>query len=107
MRMLAKLFPEFTQMLDEIDELYKEKRMIDEKTYQFICFAVSIKARSKPCVRKHYQGALEAGATPCELAYIFALVIREAAGADDCWTHDVLEDWADIADNNIACACQK
>ena len=107
MRMLGELFPEFAQKLDEIDELYKEKRMIDEKTYQFICFAVSIKARSKPCVRKHYQGAIEAGATPRELAYIFALVIREAAGADDCWTHDVLEDWADIAYNNVVCACEK
>jgi len=48
MRMLEEFFPEFTQKLDEIDQLYAEKRMIDEKTYQFICFALSIKARSKP-----------------------------------------------------------
>ena len=53
MRMLAELFPEFTQKLDEIDALYASKRKIDEKTYQFICFALSIKARSKPCVLKH------------------------------------------------------
>lgn len=107
MRMLAELFPEFTQKLDEIDELYKEKRLIDEKTYQFICFAVSIKARSKPCVIKHFKGALDAGATPRELAYIFALVMREAAGADDCWTHDVLGDWTEIVAGNIVCGCQK
>lgn len=107
MRMLAEFFPEFTQKLDEIDELYKEKRMIDEKTYQFICFALSIKARSKPCVLKHFKEGLEAGATVEELSYIFALVMREAAGADDCWTHDVLGDWQEIVAGNIKCDCAK
>ncbi len=107
MRMLAEFFPEFTQKLDEIDQLYQEKRMIDEKTYQFICFALSIKARSKPCVLKHFKGALEAGATVKELAYIFALTMREAAGADDCWTHDVLGDWQEIVAGNISCDCKK
>ncbi len=32
MRMLEEFFPEFTKLLDEMDELYKEKRTIDEKT---------------------------------------------------------------------------
>ena len=105
MRMLEEFFPEFTQKLDEIDQLYAEKRMIDEKTYQFIYFALSIKARSKPCVLKHFKGALEAGATVKELSYIFALVMREAAGADDCWTHDVLGDWKEILKGNISCSC--
>ena len=95
------------QTLEEIDKLYNEKREIDEKTYQFICFALSIKARSKPCVLKHFKGALEAGATVKELSYIFALVMREAAGADDCWTHDVLGDWREIVAGNIRCDCQK
>ncbi len=107
MRMLAEFFPEFTQKLDEIDELYKEKRKIDEKTYQFICFALSIKARSKPCVLKHFKEGLEAGATVEELSYIFALVMREAAGADDCWTHDVIGDWNEIVAGNIHCDCEK
>ena len=107
MRLLAEFFPEFTGMLDEIDELYCEKRMIDEKTYQFICFALSIKARSKPCVLKHFKGALETGATVKELAYILALVMREAAGADDCWTHDVVGEWKEIIAGNIKCDCQK
>ena len=80
MRMLAEFFPEFAQKLDEIDNALRRKRMIDEKTYQFICFALSIKARSKPCVLKHFKGALEAGATVKELAYILALTMREAAG---------------------------
>ena len=44
MRMLAEFFPEFTELLDRMDALYLEKRTIDEKTYQFICFALSIKA---------------------------------------------------------------
>ncbi|MDD4335220.1 MAG: carboxymuconolactone decarboxylase family protein [Desulfotomaculaceae bacterium] len=107
MSMLEEFFPEFTQKLDEIDRLYQEKRMIDEKTYQFICFALSIKGRSKPCVLKHFKGALEAGATVKELSYIFALTMREAAGADDCWTHDVLGDWQEIVAGNINCDCKK
>ncbi len=63
MRLLAEWFPEFAEEFDKIDELYKKKRTIDEKTYQFICFALSIKNRSKPCLVKHFMGALEAGAT--------------------------------------------
>ena len=107
MRMLSEFFPEFAKKLDEMDALYENKRCIDEKTYQFICFALSIKGRSKPCVLKHFKGALEAGATVKDLAYILALVMREAAGADDCWTHDVIGDWKEIIANNIACDCQK
>jgi AhpD family alkylhydroperoxidase len=107
MRFLAQLFPEFAAKLDEMDALYAEKRLIDEKTYQFICFAVSVKARSKPCVLKHFKGALDAGASLQELAYILALVMREAAGADDCWTHDVLGEVADIVAGKIDCGCQK
>ena len=82
MMMLSEFFPEFTEKLDEMDALYADKRSIDEKTYQFICFALSIKGRSKPCVLKHFKGALEAGVTVKELAYNLALVMREAAGAD-------------------------
>lgn len=107
MRMLAEFFPEFTDLLDTMDGLYGRKRTIDEKTYQFICFALSIKARSKPCVLKHFKGALEAGATVRELAYILALVMREAAGADDCWTHDVIGDWKEIIAGKITCDCPK
>ena len=107
MRMLSEFFSEFTNKLDEMDALYADKSSIDEKTYQFICFALSIKGRSKPCVLKHFKGALEAGATVKELAYILALVMREAAGADDCWTHDVIGDWKEIITGNIVCDCQK
>jgi len=104
--MLAEFFPEYAQKLDEMDKLYTEKRFIDEKTYQFICFALSIKARSKPCVLKHFKGALDAGATVEELTYILALVMREAAGADDCWTHDVIGDWKEILKGDVGCGCQ-
>ena len=107
MRMLAEFFPEFAEMLNKMDVLYKGKRTIDEKTYQFLCFALSIKARSKPCVLKHFKGALEAGATVKELSYILALTMREAAGADDCWTHDVISDWKEIMKGNIDCSCEK
>jgi AhpD family alkylhydroperoxidase len=106
MRLLAEWFPEFSQKLDEMDELYKEKRSIDEKTYQFICFALAIKNRSAPCVKKHFNGALQAGATVKELAYIMALTFRESAGTDDCWVHDVLGDYKELMKENFQC-CPK
>ena len=106
MRMLEECFPEFSMVLDKIDEIYKEKRLIDKKTYQFICFAMAIKGRSAPCVQKHFKGALEAGATLKELAYIMALVFRESAGNDDCWVHDILAYYRDLMKNNVQC-CPK
>lgn len=107
MRMLAEHFPEFIEILDRMDEMLVEKRPVDEKTYQFICFALSIKGRSRPCVMKHFKGALDAGATLEELNWIFALTMREAAGVDDCWTHDVLGEWQKIAVGKVDCGCHK
>ncbi len=106
MRMLAQWFPEFSEKFDEIDALYTDKRLIDEKTYQFICFCLAIKSRSRPCLLKHFKGALDAGATLKELAYIMALVFRESAGGDDCWTHDALGDIEQLMTENIHC-CPK
>ncbi|HUT00562.1 MAG TPA: carboxymuconolactone decarboxylase family protein [Candidatus Thermoplasmatota archaeon] len=105
-RLLAEWFPEFAKELDDIDEFYKKKRLIDEKTYQFICFALAIKGHSAPCVRKHFKGALEAGATVKELTYIMALVFRESAGNDDCWVHDILSDYKELMKGNVQC-CPK
>lgn len=107
MRMLAEFCPEFVAKMDEWDALFKEMRPIDEKTYQFICFALSIKGRSELCVKKHFKGALEAGATVEELSYILALTMREAAGADDCWTHNIIGDWKEIIAGNIKCDCDE
>ena len=106
MRMLAEWFPEFAEELENMDKLYLEKRMIDEKTYQFLCFAMAIKGRSAPCVRKHFMGALNAGATVQELVYVMALVFRESAGNDDCWVHDVLGDYKELMKGNVKC-CEK
>ena len=66
----------------------------------------SIKNRSKPCLLKHFKGAMEAGATLKELAYIMGLVFRESAGGDDCWTHDALGDVQKLLTENIEC-CPK
>ena len=106
MRLIAEWFPEFAEEFEKIDDIYNEKRMIDEKTYQFICFALSIKNRSKPCLLKHFKGALEAGATVEEISYIMALTFRESAGGDDCWTHDALGDYKELMKTNIKC-CPK
>ena len=106
MRLIAEWFPEFAEEFEKIDKIYNEKRVIDEKTYQFICFALSIKNRSKPCLLKHFKGALEAGATVEEISYIMALTFRESAGGDDCWTHDALGDYKELMKTNIKC-CPK
>jgi AhpD family alkylhydroperoxidase len=106
MRLLAEWFPQFAEKLDEIDALYREARSIDEKTHQFICFALAIRNRSRPCLLKHFKGALEAGATLKELSEIMALTFRESAGGDDCWTHDALGDVQKLLTENIRC-CPK
>lgn len=106
MRLLAEWFPAFAEKLDEMDEIYREARSIDEKTYQFLSFALAIRNRSRPCLLKHFQGALQAGATVKELAYIMALTFRESAGGDDCWTHDALGDVKELIAGNIQC-CPK
>ena len=59
-------------------------------------WATGLQNRSKPCLLKHFFGALEAGATVKELAYIMALTFRESAGGDDCWTHDALGDYKQL-----------
>jgi len=50
---------------------------------------------------KHFQGALEAGATVKELAYIMALTFRESAGGDDCWTYDAFGDMKELMAGNL------
>ncbi len=105
MRLLAEWFPEFAEKFEDMDALYREKRCIDEKTYQFICMALAIRGRSAPCVRKHFKGALEAGATLEEVVQIMALTFRESAGNDDCWVHEVLADYKEIMKGHVGCGC--
>ncbi len=104
--MLVEWFPEFAKKFDNIDELYRKKRLIDEKTNQFICFALTIKSRSAPYVRKYFKGALEVGTTVKELADIMALVFRQSAGNDNFGVHDVLGDHKGLMKSNVHC-CKK
>ena len=106
MRLLAEQFPEFTKELEKIDQVYSKKSNLDEKTKQLFCFGMAIKNRSKPCLIKHFKGALEAGATLTDISEIMALTFRESAGGDDCWTHDALGDFKQIMRENIKC-CPK
>jgi len=107
MRMIAEWFPEFAEKFEEIDALYKEKSGIDEKTYQYICLALAIRGRSAPCVKKHFYGALQAGATLQEVAAVVALTFRESAGNDDCWFHDIMGDYKEIMQKGIGDCCCK
>lgn len=96
MNYLSTHLPEFGQTLEQVDATLDEHCPLEKKHDELLRFALSIKARSQPCVRKHFKGALNSGASKKEIAYVFALTMREAAGADDCWTHSVISDLKDI-----------
>ena len=95
MGFLSTYLEEFGQSLVQVDAVLEKNCPIGKKADELLRFALSIKARSQPCVRKHFRGALNAGASKEEIAYVFALTMREAAGADDCWTHSVISDLVD------------
>ncbi|AFV01159.1 MULTISPECIES: carboxymuconolactone decarboxylase family protein [unclassified Dehalobacter] len=92
-KMYEEYFPEYAEKLGELDAQLFGKGKLDLKTIHYICLALAIRGRSKPCVIKHFKGAKEAGATIEDLTSVIALTMREAAGQDDDWTHDVLGDW--------------
>ena len=95
----------FITAMQQVDDILDKQRPFDKKTDELLRFALSIKARSAPCVRKHFKGATAAGASDAEIAYVFALTMREAAGADDCWTHGIIGDM-DAPGNESDCgAC--
>ena len=96
MAFLSKYVEPFMEALGQVDVALDNHCPFDGKTEELIRFALSIKARSAPCVRKHFRGAVNAGASKEDIAYTFALTMREAAGADDCWTHSVISDLVDI-----------
>jgi AhpD family alkylhydroperoxidase len=87
-----------------VDAALEEHCPLERKVDELLRFALSIKARSKPCVRKHFRGATDAGASAKEIAYVFALTMREAAGADDCWTHSIIGDLIDY-ESEQSCGC--
>ena len=92
MGLISRNFPEFTAAFSNLDDTLYDANPFDPKMVELFSFALSIKGRSAPCVRKHYRGARAAGATDQELAFVFALTMREAAGADECWTAATLSD---------------
>lgn len=97
MGFLPDNFDSFTTSFGELDKTLDAARPFEAKIDELIRFALSIKARSAPCVRKHFRGALAAGANQQEISYVFALTMRESAGADDCWTHSVIGDLVNSA----------
>lgn len=103
MGILSNHFSAFGEALKNVDAALDAARPFDRKTDELLRFALSIKARSEPCVRKHFRGAKAAGASEAEIAYVFALTMREAAGADDCWTHGVIGDLDDAGAVSTAC----
>ena len=92
----------FGVALDSVDNELDAVCPFDKKTEELFRFALSIKGRSAPCVRKHFKGARAAGASDAEIAYAFGLTMRESAGADECWTAGVLSELL-TADDSGAC----
>lgn len=92
MGILRSTLAAYGAALDRVDEELATARPFDKKTDELMRFALSIKGRSAPCVRKHFRGARAAGATDAEIAYAFGLTMRESAGADECWTAGVLSE---------------
>jgi len=99
MGLISDNFQTFTQSLGTVDAALSRSCPFDKKTDELMRFALSIKARSKPCVRKHYRGSINARASQQELAYVFALTMREAAGADECWTAAAIGDLVDAGNS--------
>lgn len=104
MSFLSTHLQEFGHSLNRVDVVLEEHCPLERKADELLRFALSIKARSKPCVRKHFRGAMDAGASSKEIAYVFALTMREAAGADDCWTHSVIGDLI-VDEPRQSCGC--
>ena len=62
--------------LDKVDDELDSVCPFDKKTEELFRFALSIKGRSAPCVRKHFKGARAADASDAEIAYAFALTMQ-------------------------------
>lgn len=89
MGFLSDSFRGFGKELDVVDDVHDASRPFDKKTDELLRFAPSIKARSAPCLQKHFKRSNAVGAPDAEIGYVFALTRDEAAGADDCGTHGV------------------
>jgi len=94
-------------MFDQMDDLLTEKRPVDEKPTSSSALPCPSRVDQSPVCSNIFKGALDAAATVEELNWIFALTMREAAGVDDCWTHDVIGDWQEIAKGKVSCECAK
>lgn len=107
MKMLEEFCPEFAKNMDDLEVMVEKNIPFDKKTYQLICLALSIKSRSAPCAKKHFHGALMAGATVEQVSYTLALVMKESARSDDCWIHDVIGDWTNLLKDDFHCGCMR
>lgn len=106
MAFLESHYPEFVERFVHLGSLEQELQILDEKTRQFLCLALAIRGRSEPCVKKHFVEALQAGATHREVAAVFALTMKENAGNDSCWFHDILSRLSkEDVDAVMPCCC--
>lgn len=106
MTFLEQHYPEFSERFEKLGNLDQDTAILDEKTRQFLCLALAIRGRSEPCVKKHFLEAFEAGATYREIAAVFALTMKENAGNDNCWFHDIIGRLSRDREKNLStCGC--
>jgi AhpD family alkylhydroperoxidase len=55
--------------------------VLDAKIAQLVALSASLMADCVPCITHHYKAAVEAGATPQELAEVSAIVMSLCAGS--------------------------
>ena len=65
---LDKYYNEINDAMKGVDGVLAAACPFDSKTDELLRFALSIKARSAPCVRKHFKGAKREGASDEEIA---------------------------------------
>jgi AhpD family alkylhydroperoxidase len=86
-------------LLKEIDELYRnfansvyQPRILDAKTKELIALACSVMADCVPCIRYHYDKAVQASATKEEIAEALAISMSVSAGSNKAKYGSLIEE---------------
>lgn len=79
-RMLGKYTPEIAETFSKFMEAALESGTLPLKVKELILVGISVAIRCEPCIVLHVRKALEAGATPQEIAEAIALTALMGGG---------------------------
>lgn len=87
-------------LLKDIEKLYNEFSKaaykpghLDAKVKELIAFSNSVAINCGHCMRAHYKKAVEAGASPEEIAESIAIAMTVSAGMRRAYARDVIEEF--------------